>query len=142
MSITPKVAESLAFVRKHVASKPEIAVICGSGLGTLAEAVEDPIVLDYGDIPHFHKSAVVGHAGKLLFGTIGGKEVVVMSGRFHAYEGYAPSKVRSSRVLKYACNAMSAVSGRSRIGHLPSLEVLGLFRQREHQPRVSFRPRL
>lgn len=67
---------------------PEIAVILGSGLGPLAREIENPIEIDYGDIPNFLISTVEDHAGKLILGTLEGRKVVCMSGRFHYYEGY------------------------------------------------------
>lgn len=69
--------------------QPEVALILGSALGGLAEEIENPIVIDYADIPHFLLSTVEYHAGKLIMGDLGGKKVVCMSGRFHYYEGYA-----------------------------------------------------
>ena len=60
----------------------------GSCLGPFADTIEDPIVIDYKDIPNFLVSTVKSHAGKLIFGTVAGKKVVCMSGRFHSYEGY------------------------------------------------------
>jgi purine-nucleoside phosphorylase len=67
---------------------PEIAIVLGSFLGPFTDAIEDPIAIDYGDIPNFLVSTVQGHAGKLIFGTVAGRRVVCMSGRFHSYEGY------------------------------------------------------
>jgi purine-nucleoside phosphorylase len=76
----------------YVASKlnftPEIAIILGSSLGPFAARVENPVVIDYADIPNFLTSTVATHAGKLICGTVAGKKVVCMSGRFHSYEGY------------------------------------------------------
>ncbi len=80
--------ESVDYIRKFVPWEPEIAVVLGSFLGPFADAVEDPIVIDYRDIPNFLVSTVKGHAGKLIFGTVAGRRVVCMSGRFHYYEGY------------------------------------------------------
>ncbi|KAA0146386.1 hypothetical protein FNF29_08072 [Cafeteria roenbergensis] len=88
-----RVAQCLAYIRSQVSEKPEVAIICGSGLGGLADVIESPVSLDYKDIPHFHASSVPGHAGKLVFGTLGGKQVVAMKGRFHFYEGYPASTV-------------------------------------------------
>lgn len=67
---------------------PEIAIILGSGLGPLAREIENPVEIDYGDIPNFLISTVEDHAGKLILGTLEGRKVVCMSGRFHYYEGY------------------------------------------------------
>lgn len=80
--------ESVDYIRKFVPWEPEIAVVLGSFLGPFADTVEDPIVIDYRDIPNFLVSTVKGHAGKLIFGTVAGRRVVCMSGRFHYYEGY------------------------------------------------------
>eukprot|EP01135_Chromosphaera_perkinsii_P005599 Nk52_evm13s355 gene=Nk52_evmTU13s355 len=73
--------------------KPIIGIICGSGLGGLADTVEDQKVLHYNEIPSFPVSTVPGHAGRLVFGKIGGKHVMCMQGRFHFYEGYSMYKV-------------------------------------------------
>ena len=68
---------------------PDIALILGSGLGDFASRIKDPVVIPYGEIPHFLVSTVPFHAGKLIFGKVGGKQVICMSGRFHHYEGYS-----------------------------------------------------
>ncbi len=80
--------KSVDYIRQFVSWTPEIAVVLGSFLGPFAEAIEDPIVINYSDIPNFLVSTVPGHAGKLIFGTVAGRRVVCMSGRFHSYEGY------------------------------------------------------
>ncbi|KAJ1938795.1 hypothetical protein EC988_007485, partial [Linderina pennispora] len=69
---------------------PTIGIICGSGLGTLADTLEGSVTtIQYNDIPGFVKSTVEGHKGQLVFGTLAGKSVVCMQGRFHCYEGYS-----------------------------------------------------
>lgn len=73
--------------------RPEIAMILGSGLGSMAELAEDPIVIPYGEIPGFSVSTAPGHKGQMVFGTIMGKNVAVMQGRLHAYEGYSFEEV-------------------------------------------------
>ena len=77
------------FIRSKTDIKPEIGIILGTALGSLAEEIESPVVIDYKDIPNFMISTVQGHAGKLIFGKIAEKNVVCMSGRFHYYEGYS-----------------------------------------------------
>ena len=79
---------SCAYLRRIVPEPPEIAIILGSALGPFADAIERPTVVNYRDIPNFLVSTVPSHAGKLIFGTVAGKRVVCMSGRFHYYEGY------------------------------------------------------
>ena len=76
-------------VRSRLPEEPEIGLILGSALGPFAEKIEDPVVIDYREIPHFLVSTAPGHAGKLIYGTVEGKRVLCMSGRFHSYEGYA-----------------------------------------------------
>ncbi len=68
--------------------EPEIGLILGSGLGDMAENIEDPIILDYKDIPHFPVSTAPSHKGRLVIGTLAGRKVICMQGRFHYYEGY------------------------------------------------------
>ncbi len=80
--------KSADYIRKIVPWTPEVAIVLGSALGPFASSIEDPIAIDYADIPNFLVSTVVGHAGKLIFGTVAGRRVVCMSGRFHSYEGY------------------------------------------------------
>ena len=80
--------KSADYVKSIVPYRPEVALVLGSCLGPFADTIEDPIVIDYKDIPNFLISTVDSHAGKLIFGTVAGKKVVCMSGRFHSYEGY------------------------------------------------------
>ena len=80
--------KSADYILSKIDFKPEIALILGSCLGTLAEEIENPIVVDYKDIPNFLTTTVESHAGKLILGELSGKKVVCMSGRFHYYEGY------------------------------------------------------
>jgi len=72
---------------------PRIAIVLGSGLGAVAEAVESPIFVPYAEIPHFPQSTVEGHSGRIVSGLLNGVPVVVMQGRVHYYEGYTPQQV-------------------------------------------------
>jgi purine-nucleoside phosphorylase len=90
MDMIKRSAEHIRSVQK---SSPVIAVILGSGLGSLADSIEGGIVIPYGDIPGFPVSTAPGHEGKLISGRLEGKEVLAMKGRFHYYEGYEMSKV-------------------------------------------------
>ena len=80
--------KSADYILSKIGFKPEIALILGSSLGTLAEEIESPVVIDYKDIPNFLVTTVASHAGRLILGELSGKKVVCMSGRFHFYEGY------------------------------------------------------
>ena len=79
---------SADYVRSKIDFTPEIGIILGTGCGPLAEEIENPVVIPYGEIPNFLVSTNPDHAGKLILGTLAGKKVVCMSGRFHYYEGY------------------------------------------------------
>ena len=80
--------KSADYIRSIVPWTPEIAIVLGSALGPFAKTIENPVSIDYKDIPNFLISTAPGHAGKLIFGTVAGRRVVCMSGRFHSYEGY------------------------------------------------------
>lgn len=80
-------------VREKISIQPQIAMILGSGLGILSEAIEKPTVIPYQDIPEWPTSTVEGHAGNLVIGQLEGKDILVMNGRFHYYEGYSMQQV-------------------------------------------------
>ncbi|MDO4800231.1 MAG: purine-nucleoside phosphorylase [Bacillota bacterium] len=89
-----KIQEAKEFIQSKLqGSKPEIGMILGSGLGVLAERLENPIYIEYSDIPHFPVSTVAGHASRFAVGMFEGKCVIVMQGRFHYYEGYTMQEV-------------------------------------------------
>ena len=94
--------ESARTVRARLGGfAPEIALVLGSGLGSLGDQVEDPIFVDYRDIPHFKCSTAPGHRGRLVFGTLEGRRVAVMQGRMHHYEGWSYEEVSYAvRVLR------------------------------------------
>ncbi|MGF3084733.1 purine-nucleoside phosphorylase, partial [Streptococcus pyogenes] len=87
MSLMTKINETKDFLVAKGIEAPEFGLILGSGLGELAEEVENPVVIDYADIPNWGKSTVVGHAGKLVYGDLAGRKVLALQGRFHFYEG-------------------------------------------------------
>ncbi|NLU40470.1 MAG: purine-nucleoside phosphorylase [Bacteroidales bacterium] len=88
-----KIKATASFIKSKTGFNGKIAVILGSGLGGFASKVEITTALDYAEIPNFPVSTVEGHSGKLLFGKLGGKEIMVMQGRFHFYEGYPMQQV-------------------------------------------------
>jgi len=96
-----KRSEALSFIRENTDLRPNYMLILGTGLGQLADEMQIETEISYDQIPHFPVSTVESHAGKLLFGTLGGKEVVAMQGRFHYYEGYTMQQIAFPvRVLK------------------------------------------
>jgi len=103
MKLRSQIDEAVTFIRKHTKLRPEIGIILGTGLGGLVKEIKKDIVLDYEDIPHFPLSTVESHRGKLIFGTLGGKKIVAMQGRFHYYEGYTMQQVTFPvRVMSHA----------------------------------------
>ena len=83
-----KIKETAAFIKNVIKETPDFAIVLGSGLGALKDEVEAIHVLEYHDIPNFPQTTVVGHGGKLIYGILEGKKVLMMSGRFHYYEGH------------------------------------------------------
>lgn len=118
------IRETASFIRAQVGETPEIAIILGSGLGNLADNMEVSKEIDYHDIPNFPVSTVAGHAGKLIFGHLGGKYVMAMKGRFHYYEGYGMKQVTFPvRVMKeigvktlFVSNAAGGMNKEFRVG--------------------------
>lgn len=93
--------ESVASIRERISLRPDIAIILGTGLGNLTQRIEDAQSLAYDEIPHFPSTTVESHQGRMVFGKIGSKTVVVMEGRFHFYEGYSLEQVTFPlRVMK------------------------------------------
>lgn len=88
-----KISEALAFIKQKTSFKSEIGIILGTGLGGLVQEMSIETELAYGDIPHFPVSTVESHAGKLIFGKIENRHVLVMQGRFHYYEGYSMQEI-------------------------------------------------
>jgi len=93
LALFEQVEEAAAQIRAAHAPVPEVALILGTGLGSLAARIDASLRLPYASIPHFPTSTVDTHAGELLLGTLAGKSVVALSGRFHAYEGYTLQQV-------------------------------------------------
>lgn len=85
--------EATTYIKEQGVEEVEVGLILGSGLGELADEIEDKIVIPYTEIPSFPVSTVEGHAGQLVYGTLGGKKVLALQGRFHYYEGYGMDAV-------------------------------------------------
>ena len=100
MTYFDQVAEAADVVRSRIAALPEIAIVLGSGLGAFADRLQKASVLEYTAIPHWPASNVIGHAGRLVVGEVGGRHVAVLSGRVHFYEGHPLTTVTfATRVL-------------------------------------------
>lgn len=88
-----QIQEAVDAIRAKCSLQPTLGIVLGTGLGTLVNEIETVATISYADIPHFPRSTVDSHAGELVFGTIAGKPVVAMAGRFHYYEGYSLQRV-------------------------------------------------
>ncbi len=91
--LTSQLKESLAFVHSKTKLQPGIGIILGSGLGPFADELQNKTIIETASIPHYPRSTVAGHAGKLVFGELAGKLVLALQGRVHAYEGYSLQQV-------------------------------------------------
>ena len=118
--------KSADYILEKLPERPQTALVLGSSLGSLGKAIQNPVEVEYKDIPNFLVSTVESHAGKFVFGTLAGKYVACMSGRFHYYEGYAFEELAAPmRVLKLLgvkrtilTNAAGAVNEGFRVGDI------------------------
>ena len=127
MTYFDEVTEAAEFLRTKLGSlRPHIGIVLGSGLGAAAEAIVDAAIIPYCEIPHFPQPTVEGHSGRIVAGQLGGAPVVVMQGRVHFYEGYAPLQVTfPMRVLGalgvrsvVLTNAAGGIAENYRVGQL------------------------
>ncbi|MCF8374024.1 MAG: purine-nucleoside phosphorylase [Bacteroidales bacterium] len=121
-----KIKETVTYIQERIGTQPEIGIILGTGLGRLVNEINIHSELDYHDIPNFPVSTVHGHKGKLIFGELGGKQVMAMQGRFHFYEGYPMSAVTFPiRVMKllginhlFVSNAAGGINRNHQVGDM------------------------
>jgi len=101
LELKEQINEAVVAIRTQTNMQPEVAIILGTGLGGLIKDIQIEATVNYPDIPGFSSSTVESHAGRLLFGTLGGKPIVAMQGRFHYYEGYTMGQITFPvRVMK------------------------------------------
>ncbi|MCD8270612.1 MAG: purine nucleoside phosphorylase I, inosine and guanosine-specific [Parabacteroides sp.] len=118
--------EAAAYIAARITGNSETAIILGSGLGSLADRIEEPTVIPYTEIPHFVHSTAAGHKGNFIYGKLGGKQVLAMQGRFHYYEGYSMQQVTFPvRVMKLlgiknllVSNAAGGINNTFKVGDL------------------------
>jgi purine-nucleoside phosphorylase len=124
------IKETVSFISSRTKTRPDIGIILGTGLGGMVKEIDISDIIEYEDIPNFPVSTVESHHGKLIFGTLGGKKVVAMQGRFHFYEGYSPQQITFPvRVMKYlgishlfVSNASGGINPEQEIGDLMILD--------------------
>lgn len=102
-SLAVKLGEAKSYILDHIGEPPKIGLILGSGLGDLADEIENPVYIPYNLIPYFPVSTVEGHMGRFVYGDFCGKKVIAMQGRFHFYEGY------SMRDITFPVRVMKAI---------------------------------
>jgi purine-nucleoside phosphorylase len=120
---------SARFISDGAAIQPRLGIVLGSGLGAVTDAVDNPLIVSYSEIPHFPQSTVEGHSGRIVAGNLGGVPVIIMQGRVHFYEGYTPAQVTlPMRVLGVLglravilTNAAGGIQSGYRIGQLVAL---------------------
>jgi purine-nucleoside phosphorylase len=125
-NLTTQLIETATYIKTKFNAEPEIGVVLGSGLGNFSKELQYEFEIDYADLPDFPISTVKGHSGKLIFGILKGKHIVVMSGRFHYYEGYTTQQVvYPIRVMKMLgvktlliSNAAGGVNTQFKVGDL------------------------
>ncbi len=130
MSLFDKIQTTAAFIKSKIKNQPTTGIILGSGLGGLIDMIEKETEIPYSEIPNFPLSTVQGHDGKLVFGKIGNKQVILMAGRFHYYEGYSMQEVTFPvRVMKalgvdtlFVSNASGGTNPTFNIGDLMIIE--------------------
>ncbi|MGC9933921.1 purine-nucleoside phosphorylase [Priestia aryabhattai] len=103
MKFNEKVQQTKDYLLSQIDQWPSIGLVLGSGLGILADEIENPIYIPYNEIPHFPASTVTGHAGRMVIGDLKGKRVIAMQGRFHYYEGH------SLEAVTYPIRIMKAI---------------------------------
>ncbi len=126
MTYLETIKESVAYIQSKIPKIPDVAIVLGSGLGNLADHIQNQIVLPYMTIPNFVQSTAVGHKGNLIYGELGEKAVLAMQGRFHYYEGYSMEQVTlPMRVMKalgistvFVSNAAGGINPNFRVGDL------------------------
>jgi purine-nucleoside phosphorylase len=135
-----KIKETTDYINNKIDQQPQIGIILGTGLGALVNELDIEITIPYKEIPNFPISTVESHSGKLIFGNLGGKRVVVMQGRFHYYEGYNMQQITFPvRVMKFLGIQMLFISNASG-GLRNDQEISDLMILRDHISLLSDNP--
>ena len=154
MTYYDQVIEAAASIRSKLNSlEPHVGIVLGSGLGAVAESLTHPIAVPYGEIPHFPRSTVEGHAGRFVVGLLGGAPVFIMQGRVHFYEGYSPFEVTFPMRVLGALGVKAVVLTNAAGGIAPGYSLGQLVALADHinmmgwnplngpnEPRFAFRP--
>ena len=132
-----KIKETAAWIEKHTQMRPLTAIVLGTGLGRLAAEIEVVDAFPYKDIPNFPVSTVEGHSGRLIFGRLGGKDVMALEGRFHYYEGYDMKQVTFPVRVMYELGIKNLFVSNASGGVNPDFEIGDLMLITDH---INFLP--
>ncbi len=132
-----EIQQTAQWIKERVAVLPRTAIVLGTGLGRLAAEIEVEQEFPYADIPHFPVSTVEGHSGRLLFGRLGGKEIMALEGRFHYYEGYDMKQVTFPVRVMYELGIRTLFVSNAAGGVNPDFEIGDLLLIRDH---INFLP--
>ncbi|TYT75213.1 purine-nucleoside phosphorylase [Desulfobotulus mexicanus] len=132
MGFYDKTDKAVAYIKERCDIRPEILIMTGTGLGKSTGTLEDEIRIPYGLIPEFPISTVSGHAGELVLGRLGGKNVAVMRGRFHLYEGYSPEEIAFPIRVFHEMRVKTLILTNAAGGIGPDFEVGDLMSIRDH----------
>lgn len=132
-----KIQETAEWIKNHTQMRPLTAIVLGTGLGRLAAEIEIVDEFPYQDIPNFPVSTVEGHSGKLIFGRLGGKDVMALQGRFHYYEGYDMKQVTFPVRVMYELGIQNLFVSNASGGMNPNFEIGDLMLITDH---INFMP--
>ncbi len=140
MNLWDRIEETVRVIQTKVSEKPRIGIILGTGLGGLGEKIESAQALPYDSVPHFPQSTVEGHKGQLVFGRIHSKPVIVMEGRFHAYEGYSAQEVTYPVRVMRALGADTLIVSNAAGGMNPAFKAADLMVIADHINLMGINP--
>ncbi len=118
-----KIKETASWIRERMTTSPQTAIVLGTGLGQLATEITDTYEFPYSEIPNMPVSTVEGHSGKLIFGKLGGKNIMAMQGRFHFYEGYTMKEVTFPVRVMYELGIKTLFVSNAAGGMNPSFKI-------------------
>ena len=132
-----KIQETASWLKARMTSSPKTAIVLGTGLGQLASEITDKLEIPYSEIPNFPVSTVEGHAGALIFGKLGGVDIMAMQGRFHYYEGYSMKEVTFPVRVMYELGIKTLFVSNASGGMNPSFKIGDLMIITDH---INFFP--
>ena len=118
-----KIQETASWLKDRMTTRPDTAIILGTGLGKLANEITDATSIPYKNIPNFPVSTVEGHCGQLIFGKLGTKDIMAMEGRFHYYEGYSMQEVTFPIRVMYELGIKTLFVSNAAGGTNPDFEI-------------------